>query len=207
MCVAVCPTGIDIRNGLQIECIGCAQCIDACDAVMTKVGRDDGADPIQLADGDGGGEDADAAAAGDHLSDRAAGTGVDTDIPTGDAGPADVAVMRGLGLPFVTTPEGGIENTLRVKLTNRTDHAMRLSFSVVGRKDVVVSAADKTVDLAVGQTVMQPVHLIAPAGAFKLGFLDVTLRVSGQDGTVIDRPCRLLGPIKQSVEELEHDEH
>jgi len=38
-CVAVCPTGIDIRNGPQLECIQCALCIDACDAVMDKVGR------------------------------------------------------------------------------------------------------------------------------------------------------------------------
>jgi cytochrome c oxidase accessory protein FixG len=38
MCVQVCPTGIDIRNGLQYECIGCAACIDACDQVMDRMG-------------------------------------------------------------------------------------------------------------------------------------------------------------------------
>ncbi|MCB9657422.1 MAG: cytochrome c oxidase accessory protein CcoG [Polyangiales bacterium] len=38
-CVVVCPTGIDIRNGLQMECVGCAQCIDACDDVMRKLSR------------------------------------------------------------------------------------------------------------------------------------------------------------------------
>jgi len=38
-CVAVCPMGIDIRDGLQIECISCALCIDACNEVMTKVDR------------------------------------------------------------------------------------------------------------------------------------------------------------------------
>lgn len=38
-CVHVCPTGIDIRNGPQLECIGCALCIDACDEMMGKVGR------------------------------------------------------------------------------------------------------------------------------------------------------------------------
>jgi cytochrome c oxidase accessory protein FixG len=38
LCVQVCPTGIDIRNGLQYECIGCAACIDACDHVMDKAG-------------------------------------------------------------------------------------------------------------------------------------------------------------------------
>jgi cytochrome c oxidase accessory protein FixG len=38
-CVAVCPTGIDIRNGLQMECVHCTACIDACDTVMDKIGR------------------------------------------------------------------------------------------------------------------------------------------------------------------------
>ena len=41
-CVAVCPTGIDIRNGLQLQCIGCGLCIDACDQVMRRVGRPPG---------------------------------------------------------------------------------------------------------------------------------------------------------------------
>ena len=35
-CVVVCPTGIDIRNGLQLECIGCAACVDACDEIMEQ---------------------------------------------------------------------------------------------------------------------------------------------------------------------------
>jgi cytochrome c oxidase accessory protein FixG len=38
LCVQVCPTGIDIRNGLQYECIGCGACADVCDSVMDKVG-------------------------------------------------------------------------------------------------------------------------------------------------------------------------
>ncbi|STD03195.1 cytochrome c oxidase accessory protein CcoG [Chryseobacterium carnipullorum] len=37
-CVVVCPTGIDIRNGQQLECVNCTACIDACDEVMEKVG-------------------------------------------------------------------------------------------------------------------------------------------------------------------------
>lgn len=38
-CVAVCPTGIDIRDGTQMECVNCTACIDACDEVMDKVGQ------------------------------------------------------------------------------------------------------------------------------------------------------------------------
>ncbi|MCF6167321.1 cytochrome c oxidase accessory protein CcoG [Lutibacter sp.] len=41
-CVQVCPTGIDIRNGTQLECINCTACIDACDAMMDKVGFERG---------------------------------------------------------------------------------------------------------------------------------------------------------------------
>lgn len=42
LCIHVCPTGIDIRNGTQLECTNCTACIDACDAIMEKVGRPKG---------------------------------------------------------------------------------------------------------------------------------------------------------------------
>jgi cytochrome c oxidase accessory protein FixG len=42
LCVKVCPTGIDIRNGTQLECINCTACIDACDAIMENVGMEKG---------------------------------------------------------------------------------------------------------------------------------------------------------------------
>lgn len=38
-CVEVCPTGIDIRDGLQMECVGCSNCIDACDDIMRRIGK------------------------------------------------------------------------------------------------------------------------------------------------------------------------
>ncbi|AFN74753.1 cbb3-type cytochrome c oxidase accessory protein CcoG [Melioribacter roseus P3M-2] len=41
-CVEVCPTGIDIRNGTQLECVNCTACIDACDYVMDRIGKPKG---------------------------------------------------------------------------------------------------------------------------------------------------------------------
>jgi cytochrome c oxidase accessory protein FixG len=38
-CVWACPTGIDIRNGFQMDCLACAQCVDVCDEVMDRIGR------------------------------------------------------------------------------------------------------------------------------------------------------------------------
>jgi polyferredoxin len=40
--VRVCPKGIDIRNGLQLECVNCSQSIDACDSIMRKISRPEG---------------------------------------------------------------------------------------------------------------------------------------------------------------------
>ena len=42
LCVKVCPTGIDIRNGTQLECVSCTACIDACDHMMDSVGLEKG---------------------------------------------------------------------------------------------------------------------------------------------------------------------
>lgn len=42
LCVHVCPTGIDIRDGLQIACVSCAACVDACDSIMEKMGYEKG---------------------------------------------------------------------------------------------------------------------------------------------------------------------
>ncbi|NQV37921.1 MAG: cytochrome c oxidase accessory protein CcoG [Candidatus Marinimicrobia bacterium] len=42
LCVEVCPTGIDIRNGTQLECVNCTACMDACDSIMTKIDKPKG---------------------------------------------------------------------------------------------------------------------------------------------------------------------
>ncbi len=52
-CVAVCPQGIDIRDGFQLECIQCARCIDACESVMVKLGHPTLVDYTSLAESQG----------------------------------------------------------------------------------------------------------------------------------------------------------
>ncbi len=65
LCVAVCPSEIDIRDGLQLECIACTQCIDACNQVMRQIGRQEnliGYRSLSQSDGNQGQSD------GDHSS-------------------------------------------------------------------------------------------------------------------------------------------
>ena len=194
MCVSVCPTGIDIRDGLQFECIGCAQCIDACDAVMQKIGRATGL--IRYG--------SQAGMAGERqrfLRPRVVIYSVIVLAIIALLGfllttksPADVTVLRNVGRPFVVTDAGLVENTMRVKITNRTDRAIVPVFSIVGRGDATVTPTNDRIKIAPTESWTEPVRIAAPRSAFVGGTLDVTLRVAAGEPIVIERRCRLLGP-------------
>jgi len=194
ICVQVCPTGIDIRDGLQIECIGCAQCIDACDSVMEKIKR-----PLGLIR-----YSSTSAMEGQPQRILRPRVVIYLVIVVGllsllsvfiaTKKPVDVTLLRSLGRPYVMTDAGEVENVLRMKLTNRTDKPMRLRFSVVDQPAIRAVATQDVVDLKPSQTWTEPLQIIAPSGVFALGVLDVKIRVMTDEGVVIERPCRLLGP-------------
>ena len=138
-CVQVCPMGIDIRNGSQLECIHCALCIDACDQMMRKIGR-----PIGLI-----AYDTDIAVAA-----RAAGqtppkyrllrarTVLYGLLMLAIAGlmtwglltraTIESNVLKDRSPPFVRLSDGTIQNGYTVKLVNKASHARTMAFSVTG---------------------------------------------------------------------------
>jgi cytochrome c oxidase accessory protein FixG len=204
-CVSVCPTGIDIRDGLQIECIGCAQCIDACDAVMDKIGRPRGL--IRYG--------SQATMSGEPRRILRPRVVIYSGIVIVIAGlfsillanksPADVTVLRSLGQPFMMTASGDVENTMRVKLVNRTDRMQRFTFSAADREDVKVMPTRDVVEVPPMQSVTEPVQFVAPPKGFQLGALDVTLRLTDTESNVtLSRPVRLLGPMTMGVSEASH---
>lgn len=200
MCVSVCPTGIDIRDGLQLECVGCAQCIDACNEVMTRVNR-----PIGLIR-----YSSQAAMAGEKqklLRPRViiypalicSLLGLLTVLLL-TRSPVDVTLLRGLGRPYFLTTTGDVENTMRLKVTNRTDHPQHLHLEVPDRADIrITTVTQGTIGLMPGQSWTEPVQIIVPSRAFTFGVLDITLRVKNDDGVQMDQPCRLLGPMVADV--------
>ena len=122
-CVRTCPTGIDIRDGLQMECIACTQCIDACDDIMDAIGKPRGLirytsehelegvktrvlRPRTVVYG---------------LLLAALVTMLGVGIAT--RGDFDVDVARAVGEPFVELPDGTVANRLRFRVRNQTPHA------------------------------------------------------------------------------------
>ncbi len=119
-CVRVCPTGIDIRNGTQLECINCTACIDACDDIMEKVHKPKGL--IRYAS-----ENSIVSGVKLKLNRRIKAYSAvllilisllvfllagRTDL--------DVTLMRTSGMTYTTLPDGRLSNLYNLKIANKT---------------------------------------------------------------------------------------
>jgi cytochrome c oxidase accessory protein FixG len=131
-CVQVCPTGIDIRKGLQYECIACAACIDACDAVMDKMKAPRGLIRYTTQNALGGKPT--------HilrlrvvlyatlLAVLVAGFGVALWMRE----PVGLDVIRDRNALYRMLDDGRVENVYDVKILNKTEHDHRFTITVAG---------------------------------------------------------------------------
>jgi cytochrome c oxidase accessory protein FixG len=178
-CVAVCPTGIDIRNGLQLDCLACTACIDACDDIMDKVGQPRGLIRYDSQDGLAGKKTK-------ILRPRVLaytavmllGAGVAT-FAFGKRVEVETHLLRLSGAPFVI--DGGrVRNSYELHLVNK--RAARTTFRVVAEvpasAEVVLPVAEVTVE-SLGQ-VRVPVFVSVPRAAWQRQFqVEVEARVVG----------------------------
>jgi cytochrome c oxidase accessory protein FixG len=119
-CVSVCPTGIDIRNGTQMECVNCTACIDECDDVMDKIGRPRGLIRFASLNGIETGQKLRITPRiiGYSLILLLLGAGLATLLLTRSE--VDTTLLRAPGALFQSSPEGKISNLYLLKLTNKT---------------------------------------------------------------------------------------
>lgn len=194
LCVQVCPTGIDIRDGLQLECVNCTQCIDACDHVMDRIGKPKGL--IRYASEEG-------------LAGRQARlirprvviyaalmlalVGVLTFAATRRTG-TDVTVLRALGLPFVVDEQGVVQNTMRLKLRNRTEAERVYRLQLVEPELEGLELVPGEVRVAAGELHIEPLLVRLPREHFASGQLQARLLIEDDLGSVIERDWKLLGP-------------
>ena len=137
-CIVACPTGIDIRDGQQLECITCALCIDACDAVMDKLDR-----PRGLIDYDSI-ANADRRARGDHgkikfirprtviYTGAWALAGVIMLAALLNRTDLDINVLHDRNPLFTTLSDGGIRNGYTFKVLNKARAQRTFSISADG---------------------------------------------------------------------------
>jgi cytochrome c oxidase accessory protein FixG len=194
LCVTTCPTGIDIRDGLQMECIGCAQCIDACDAVMEKIGRAKGL--IRYSS-----QASMEAGKRRLLRPRVVlyplllviiAVAFVTVLAT--KAPADVTLLRAGGAPYVRLENGDVSNSVRVKIVNRGEAPRRYRLAVEGLAGARIEGDAGPVELAAGETAILGATIVAPPEVFDLGRAIIRIVVTDDDGFSESTGYRLQGP-------------
>ncbi len=152
ICVDVCPTGIDIRNGTQLECINCTACIDACNPVMEKLNRPKGLIRFDSVNNIEKG-------AGFRWTPRMIGYSVLLLILTtalmyilATRKDLDASVLRSPGSNFTKDEGGYITNVYNLELVNKTFEEMDFNL-VANRKDVQIIFIDTLLKVNGGEQV------------------------------------------------------
>ncbi|MCP5038529.1 MAG: cytochrome c oxidase accessory protein CcoG [Rhodobacteraceae bacterium] len=198
-CVNVCPMGIDIRDGEQLECITCGLCIDACDEMMEKVGKPRGlVDYLAL-------KDEAKERAGDNpvsiwkhiLRARTimytalwSGVGIALLVMLFVRADIDLTVRPVRNPTFVTLADGSIRNTYDVGIRNKHGEETPFYFSITGSDGLMLElegAKGVSVVAPADMEYKQRLYLIAPKGSSEATADRTTLRIWITDGVSGER--------------------
>jgi cytochrome c oxidase accessory protein FixG len=193
-CVITCPTGIDIRDGLQMECIHCTQCADACDVVMDKVGKPRGLVRYSSQDELDGKPRR-------FLRVRtviyplimvAVWSGLAYALVA--RRPAQVWLLRPPGAPYMVPAEGRVANLVRIKIQNQSEEPATFTISLPDAHDVELSAAENPVTVVAQQQAVASIVLTAPLSSFRQGRRTVTVTVTSGPEYSQNLKYEMLGP-------------
>ncbi len=193
-CVQVCPTGIDIRQGLQMECISCSNCIDACDEVMVKLERPKGLIRYDSMKGLSG--------------DRTRWIRPRTILYSGllllgtavmvfalsTFRPLSVSALRMVGAPYYLTEES-VRNQYLMKFLNKENRPLKCRVMVEAEgKPVILTGVEDEIEIPALGEQMRPLVVTLARSEFHESFpLKVTI-TSPDHSFVISKSLPFLGP-------------
>jgi cytochrome c oxidase accessory protein FixG len=204
-CVHVCPTGIDIRQGLQIECIGCAACIDACDEVMARTKRPAGLIRYDSLAGLAGGRTS-------WVRPRTILYGVLLLIGAAVATfafstvkPANFSVVRMTGAAYFVD-SASVRNQFLVRLLNKRSDPMEMVITASGLPpEVQATGLGTPVTIAPMAEEMGPVVLTIDRGRYR-GPFEFVVRAGDVRRTFeVQRKVQFLGPDPKLLQEEDRE--
>ncbi len=195
-CVNACPTGTDIRRGLQLECIGSAQCVDACHGVMTGMGKEPGLIRYTSAAEQAGGRR--------HLwRPRTLVYLVLLSLVWGflavlvaTRSDALIEITRGGRETYRLLPNGLVANQQRVRVTNQLERAQRFTFEVQEPAGAQLIVSESPLEVEGEELVT--VNAVTTVGkeVFQNGQATARYRVTSDAGVVQTIEFLLLGPYR-----------
>ena len=193
LCVHACPTGIDIRNGTQLECVNCTACIDACNEVMDKVGKPQGLIRVSSHNGILKGVEK-------IFSTRIAGYSVLLILLVtllsfliANRSDVEITILRVPGQLYQKAEDGDYTNLYNIQFINKTFDPVNLEVSLKGVGEISRVGEGAINVPANGQT--QGVFFVKLDPANLEGYKTrIDLIFTKPDGTVIERKTNFLGP-------------
>jgi len=192
-CVQVCPTGIDIRQGLQLECIGCTSCIDACDEVMRRLKRPTGL--IRY--------DSQTALAGGrtrwlrprvYLYSLMLAIGISVaSWAISTVKPANVSITRITGTPYVVTDDA-IRNQFFVRILNKRADPASFTVEVESPVPLTRSGLDAALSVPAIAEEIRPLVLLVSRAHYTGPFTVTLITRTAQGQLVQKRDIEFLGP-------------
>ena len=202
ICVQVCPTGIDIREGLQYMCIGCGACADACDQVMDKMNTPRGL--IRYSSENALDNRWTRKQQWSHL--LRPRILIYSAILLALVGlfvgglimrqPVKLDVMRDRRVLAREIPGGLLENVYQVQLMNASDKPRRMRFEVQGPPGLLVVRPREGVELEASSNLLRPVELAIPTDNARSGVyhVEITARSDDPDPVVVHHDSTFIVP-------------
>lgn len=202
-CVSVCPTGIDIRNGTQMECVHCTACIDACDNVMDKIGRPRGLIRYASLNGIERGERL-------RLTPRLMGYAVLLLALIGlwmvlvfTRTEVETTFLRAPGALFQQTADGRFSNLYTVKVVNKTSREVPIQMKLENiRGELQVMGADITV--APEKLAENSILIVLDKSVLKSGTTPVVVGVYSGGKRIQTIQTSFIGP-RDDTDDHDHD--
>jgi cytochrome c oxidase accessory protein FixG len=192
-CVNVCPVGIDIRDGQQMECITCALCIDACDDVMERIGKPRGLiDYMALTDEERERAGQPPRPIWKHVfrprtmlyTALWALVGAGLVFALFIRSDIDLTVAPVRNPTYVTLSNGDIRNIYEVRLRNMKHDTTRFKFSVKGDPTLFITLEGtpySSVEVAADEMKLQRVYVTAPQGSAPAAAESTDIRIWVED--------------------------
>ena len=196
-CVQVCPAGIDIRDGLQLECVQCTACIDACDMVMEKIGKPPGLVRYDSVSGLEGRKRKIArprvivysgvlvlllSILGFKLADRSA---------------VSFAVVRQPGTPYIVQDDGRVRNMLHLNITNTQSKLLTVSVALEGPEGMEMLVPGEPFDIPAGDRITAEAFILVPKEMIRQAATDIAFHVLSGSDTLSSAEARFLGPVNR----------
>jgi cytochrome c oxidase accessory protein FixG len=200
LCVHVCPTGIDIRNGTQLECVNCTACIDACDEVMLKIHKPKGLIRFASFNSIQNGIQK-------LISPRVIGYAVILVALLGILGfslltrtAVETTVLKVPGTLYQLNGAGGVTNLYNIEFVNKTFDSFPIELKVIEPAYATLVRPDNKPIVLAGESMLKIIcFIVLPADKIQQSRTVITVAVY-KDGRQIETlKVKFIGPIKSKL--------